>query len=520
MSRLIEESRVSSPANNPYEHLGKIVKGIYRDENRNIDRKHRNYVKVSKVAGIARQRRIYSLAEVGPALNVNVHDQNVDNLLTGVMERLMSVKDKDGTAVHPPRPLPDAWKERMRVVRGKLLAACWKKVPVDGLVPLTHEGYVATCSGRRHKVYANAAEDLEHRQIESRDARLKFFVKAEKTVMTEGKLAVCRIVNPRGAAYSLELGCYIKPVEKLIYKGIMKLFGGHTVMKGLNPERQGMAARAAWDEFQEPVAVGLDAARFDQHVGVSALEYEHSFYNALYRNDPKLAMLLKWQLRNSGDTVVDGWRVKYQLNGARMSGDQNTGLGNCLLMCTMVWTYLQSIGVRARLLNNGDDCVLLLEKAELYKLDGLTQYFLELGFTMEREDPVYTFEQIVFCQCQPINDGRGWIFVRSPRRAIAKDLTTVTPLLSEGEYNSYRRSVGLGGLALCGGIPIMESFYRMFIRGTGEGDRRKAVVDWFWTDASRGMSPRHTFEITDEARASFYLATGYTCEEQLNIELR
>jgi hypothetical protein len=50
------------------------------------------------------------------------------------------------------------------------------------------------------------------------------------------------------------------------------------------------------------------------------------------------------------------------------------------------------------LANNGDDCVIIIEKRHLKKLDDLPSWFLTMGFRMEVEKPVYEFEQIEFCQ--------------------------------------------------------------------------------------------------------------------------
>jgi len=252
---------------------------------------------------------------------------------------------------------------------------------------------------------------------------------------------------------------------------------------------------------------------------VDALKYEHSFYLWLYKQNTTLAKLLKWQLRNKMRLFVGNYKVQYQVYGARMSGDMNTGLGNCLLMCLMIYQYLSDIGVRGRLLNNGDDCVLIVEHRDFCKLNGLGPYFLELGYTMEREEAVHQFERVEFCQTVPIYDGRGWIFVRNPRRAMAKDLTTVTTLRSESEYNAYRRAVGQCGIALAGGIPVLDAFYRMMMRGTGESDKKGyVIVEWAFADVMRGMSPRATFEISGDARMSYCLATGYTPTEQVHIE--
>lgn len=75
----------------------------------------------------------------------------------------------------------------------------------------------------------------------------------------------------------------------------------------------------------------------------------------------------------------------------------NTSSGNCFTMVGLVYSYMTSLGIKWRLANNGDDCVLMVERRDLNKLQGLCKWFSEMGFTMESEGSVDVFEQIVFC---------------------------------------------------------------------------------------------------------------------------
>lgn len=499
--------------------LKALIRGKYEGIQGNWKNHLRNTMTVKRATGMTRTRQLYGLGEYGPNLDFNVHDNNVTNLLTAALERILLVKGDNGEFVPPPQPVAGIFTGRMGHAKRSLIAIFEKMVPAERFTPLTPSEFVEGYRGRRQRIYEAARVSLLHQEIKERDAVICPFVKAEKAEMKKGKRAVPRMIHPRHPRYSLSLGCFIRPVEKFIYRAIAKLFGGPTVMKGLNPEQQGMAAREAWDSFEHPVAVGLDASRFDQHVSVDALKFEHSLYLWLYKYNPALADLLKWQLCNKMRCFIGNYKVQYQVAGARMSGDMNTGLGNCMLMCLMIYQYLSDIGVRGRLLNNGDDCVLIIEREELIKLEGLGGYFLDLGFNMVREEPVEQFERVEFCQTVPIYDGRGWIFVRNPRRAMAKDLTTVTHIATESEYNAYRRAVGECGIALAGGIPVLDAFYRMLMRGTGVKDKKGyVIVEWAFADVMKGMSPRATFDISGEARESYYLATGYTPSEQVHIE--
>lgn len=71
-------------------------------------------------------------------------------------------------------------------------------------------------------------------------------------------------------------------------------------------------------------------------MSVQALKWEHSIYNAMFRSD-ELAELLGWQLTNKGFARTTDGLIKYEVKGCRMSGDMNTALGNCMIMCALVY---------------------------------------------------------------------------------------------------------------------------------------------------------------------------------------
>jgi hypothetical protein len=95
---------------------------------------------------------------------------------------------------------------------------------------------------------------------------------------------------------------------------------------------------------------------------------------------------------------AEGLKVKYSVKGTRASGDMNTSSGNCFTMVLLVYSYMQTLGIKWRLANNGDDCVLIVEKRDKHRLSGLQKWFSEMGFTMESEGQQTVFERVVFCQ--------------------------------------------------------------------------------------------------------------------------
>jgi hypothetical protein len=373
-------------------------------------------------------------------------------------------------------------------------------------------------SGKQRAVYEKAAASLSTDPVRKGDARVQTFVKAEKIDLTKKPDPVPRLIQPRNPRYNVEVGRFLKPIEKLVYRGIAKVWGGPTVLK-LNAHSQASELRAMWESFDRPVAFGLDASRFDQHVSIDALRWEHDVYKSMFsgRDRNELGRLLSWQERNIGRVYVPTAKVKYQVVGARMSGDINTSLGNCLIMCAMMWAYVQEKGVRARLANNGDDCVLICEQSDYPKLrEGLGVWFREMGFTMEVEDPVTLFEHIEFCQTRPVKVNEGWLMVRSFDRAISRDMSSLLDLRTG--LQSYFGAVGEAGLAGYGQVPVYQELYAaMKTAGKVSKLRNHSIMAGGMAMLTAGMD-RVFGAVSPETRASFCYAFGVTPDEQEGLE--
>jgi hypothetical protein len=188
-------------------------------------------------------------------------------------------------------------------------------------------------------------------------------------------------------------------------------------------------------------------------------------------------------------------------------------------MSAMVYAYCASVGVKAKLANNGDDCVVFMHKRDLSKFSsGLSKWFLEMGFTMKVEEPVYDFERIEFCQTKPVYDGERYVMVRNPRVSIAKDCVSLLPITNVKTFEKWYGTVGEAGVSLTGGIPIFQDFYDGMIRnsnGRRMGDC--TLLDHGFFHMSIGMH-RKVRPISQEARYSFYLAFGILPDMQMEVE--
>jgi len=198
----------------------------------------------------------------------------------------------------------------------------------------------------------------------------------------------------------------------------------------------------------------------------------------------------------------------------------NTSLGACLIMCGMIWSYCKYRNIRFELCNNGDDCVVIMNKCDLDRFStGLDEWFREMGFNMVVEQPVYDIEKIVFCQTQPIRAGPGileYIMVRDPRSAIPKDSYCIHNISTRKQISSWMNAVGTGGMSLAGQIPVWQEFYRLYQRSSLPGT---VGTDWGWgvKKLSLGMV-REYGNILPMSRYSFWLAFGISPDEQECIE--
>lgn len=437
-----------------------------------------------------------------------VHNPSLTNLIRGVAERVLFT------------PGPDGSLEKTRQAEKGVfdLLAFEKRALVSNTPPtsvVAIEDYPSLYQDtRKRKIYTRAVESLSHEAISRRDSTVSTFVKAEKINLSSKPDPAPRVIQPRSPRYNVCVGRYLKPLEKSLLSSYKASHGYPVVVKGLNAQGVASVLRDNWDCYADPVAIGLDASRFDQHVGKQALAWEHSVYNSIFR-DPELARLLSWQLSNKGRGYAEGYRVKYTVEGCRMSGDINTSMGNCIIMSSIVLAYFRVNKVDARLTNNGDDCVVILERRDASKLAGLDQWFTRFGFKLTREEAREVFEQIEFCQTQPVWCEDGWRMVRNPYTASSKDAVSLLSWAGELEFDRWRGAISACGLSLTRGVPFWEAYYKR-LGGVAHGPSFDRVADSGLGYLSRGMNSSAT--ITGATRYSFWLAFGMLPDEQVALE--
>lgn len=445
---------------------------------------------------------------VSPHRTMGVHNGDIDTLACALLERMYYCKVGDR---YEPAPAVS-----YRAVREQLGEFGRRVVERLRATPATPEELLAMYTGRKRTIYENAYDSLCSSPLTKADALIKAFVKVEKANVAKAP----RCIQPRDPRYNFRVGQYIKPLEHRLYRRIARVFGdGPTVMKGYTVEGVARILRGKWDSFADPVAIGLDATKFDMHVSEAMLRWEHSLYEAIYPGHRNLGEMLRWQRHNKGVGYTENGKLRYNVKGKRASGDMNTALGNCLIMCGLVWEYSRQRCVDTKLANNGDDCVVFMERADLPRfVAGLDQWFLDMGFRMTVEEPVDEFERIEFCQMRPITTQRGWVMVRNIPTALRKD-ALCTMSLDGKSARKWLGAVGECGLALCAGVPVLQELYVAYCR---EGDRRGKMAQAMQLNTGlsrmRGDMESKWLPVTDAARLSVFVAWGITPDEQVALE--
>jgi hypothetical protein len=451
---------------------------------------------------------------------MSVHDNFLHECLYSIDERVMHVR-KNGKLQRPPEPKPRVFR-KLEEFQRKLIAIMKRKLP--NLRPTTWAEFLALCPKDKLKRYKDAIAKLSGKSITRKISYINFFIKAEKTNFTRKPNAVPRAIQPRTPEYCALLGRYLKHLEHHYYDAVAEIFKEVTITKGLNADEVGALVARKFSKFSTPVAVGWDAERFDEHVHLDTLKWEHSLYWKLYSGPDRseLKRLLSYQLMNKGFAYTkDGYQVKYEVSGGRMSGDMNTALGNCLIMCAMVYYITKECGItRYELLNNGDDCVLILEESDLWKVRDFPRLFLDFGFSMKMEEAVREIEHIVFCQSHPVWVNGSYRMCRQVRTALCKDTTINSGRLSQKSFDEWRNAVALGGLSLCSRLPVFQDFYQWM--GRDNATKRcnphiGGLISSGFYRLAAGMKA-DVGSVDRRTRLSFYIGTGLTPNDQVALE--
>lgn len=449
------------------------------------------------------QRWAFTVDAPRPNTGFSVHNNSLNNLLRGLNERVFYTDNK---RTSPQQPEVGGFNK---------LSYFLDDFRTCQLRPWSLETFAESYTGGQYKRYRRAVDSLALLPLTKRDCSVSTFVKCEKINFGVKHDPAPRVIQPRNPRFNAAIGRFIKPLEKIIYKRLARLYEYPSVAKGFNVYQTGDILACKWNMFETPCAVSLDASRFDQHVSVDALKWSHGVYR-LFCDDKDFSDMLNMMLINKGTASCKDGFVRYCVEGRRMSGDMDTALGNCLLMVAMTYSLCKSLNIKHEVLDNGDDIVVIMDKADESKFrENVEWWFGSLGFKMKMEDTVHVLEEIEFCQMHPVFDGVEWRMVRN-LVALAKDLTCTT---GQQQVESWLKALGDGGISLTAGLPVYQEFYSWLQKF---GKPRSKAHKWTLFQSSgffrlSSMVQRSPKPVTPEARESFRRAFGlpFTAQETL-----
>lgn len=307
----------------------------------------------------------------------------------------------------------------------------------------------------QRRLYLAAQETLLYKPLCKKDGYLKMFLKDDKYMISspladvlgykaDDSLSAPRCIQYRNKRYGLRLGTYLLPIEKHVYT-VTDSIGSRVFAKGRNSMQRASDLRKKWDAFSRPKAYLLDHSKFDAHITTELLDLEHWYYKTCCPSK-ELDYLLKAQLINKGFTANG---TSYVTKATRMSGDQNTGLGNSLINYALLKDVFDRCNIKAYFYVDGDDSVVICDKAAILDHTLFAEYGMKTK--METTD---CFEQVEFCQCRPVLlQDDVYNMARNPMRLLLR-LPWSTRPVAKRKLAAHLASVGRCEMAMGCGLPI------------------------------------------------------------------
>jgi hypothetical protein len=389
---------------------------------------------------------------------------------------------------------------------------------IEPINELSYEDFYADYRGGKRKAYEQAAFSLTQYPVEHKDSYVSMFVKCERVDPITKNNPDPRPISARTKRYVLSIGVWLKPLEHVVYRNKFG-YPHRIIVKGMNPFERAKLLVKKMAHFDEPIVFSLDCSRWDKHVSKEMLQLEHGFYNSCI-GDPQLARLLSWQLVNRCRSRCG---TNYIVNGRRMSGDYNTALGNCLLMTAMTINIFKSVGIHHDIMDDGDDCLVIIEREDMHKIRNIAACYLDFGHEVKIEHIAHEIESVIFCQSSPVYDGANWRFVRNPWKILSNATTGFLKLRDPKLRKKMLYAIGVCELSLNYGMPILQDFCLKLMSLGEECDVREVLSsdpnfqDLYYRTKNVPLNPKVS-DITTATRLSFTNAFFVTHGEQLDIE--
>lgn len=378
------------------------------------------------------------------------------------------------------------------------------------LEPISYAEVISRYTGGKKRQYIMARESLYETPLNSEDAKIRMFIKADKSHEADYKAP--RAIQYRSKRYGLSWARYVIPMERALYS-LMDQSGSPICAKGRNAEERARDLRAKAATFARPLFMCLDHSKFDAHITPDLLQVESRFYQRLFGGSHRRSVrrYMRMQMRNQGSTKNG---TQYYTPGTRMSGEASTALGGTALNILLLRAWLGR--TRHCMYVDGDDSVVIIEQADRTRLPDLSDTMLTMCMHTKLEQSTEVFEEVEFCQCRPVEVGGAWRMVRNPLRVLSRAGWSVLPMPST-LVKRWVRSVGLCEMILGRGVPILQRLGElMAIRGSG----RYYMTDKHYEarKLQHSIERVQPLEVEYSTRLSFERAWGVDPQTQMLIE--
>lgn len=378
------------------------------------------------------------------------------------------------------------------------------------LEPISYAEVISRYTGGKKRQYIMARESLYETPLNSEDAKIRMFIKADKSHEVDYKAP--RAIQYRSKRYGLSWARYVIPMERALYS-LMDQSDSPICAKGRNAEERARDLRAKAATFARPLFMCLDHSKFDAHITPDLLQVESRFYQRLFGGSHRRSVrrYMRMQMRNLGSTKNG---TQYYTPGTRMSGEASTALGGTALNILLLRAWLGR--TRHCMYVDGDDSVVIIEQADRTRLPDLSDTMLTMCMHTKLEQSTEVFEEVEFCQCRPVEVGGAWRMVRNPLRVLSRAGWSVLPMPST-LVKRWVRSVGLCEMILGRGVPILQRLGElMAVRGSG----RYYMTDKHYEarKLQHSIERVQPLEVEYSTRLSFERAWGVDPQTQMLIE--
>lgn len=411
-------------------------------------------------------------------------------------------------------PLPPANEDRI-VDLGKFVHRQFKRVPE--LEPMTWEELLADVPKNRVP-RVRMARDALQTGWSQKYTMAQSFIKFEKweaymvDQMLEKPMQVKspRLIQCRPPMYTYSLAKYLRRIEQylLTHDPSGRRYNNRNSPFAKSMTSWQIGANIAYKarQFSNPCYIMLDYSRMDSTLRKSLREsVEWSLYRR-FIHDPWFWELLKAQERNK---VTTRWGNYWTIIGTMLSGEYNTSIGDTIINWSILKYLFQQ--VHHELIINGDDAVIIIEQADLGKVD------LDFGqFGMiAKVDYAYDIGDVSFCQCTPMRINGAWRMVRNWNRVMSRSAYTTKQY--EGKaWLKLLGSIGVGEMSCNNGVPVLQSYACMLWRSSGNIVDERMLSDYMYM--RRDKITTRLQPITMQARLDFEYSFGVAIATQLSLE--